>query len=140
MAVPVCHSNSGGVFAGLAAATEQLPVVGDSKTQSEAQMLLDACQAAQADTWALPLALILEDVNCLAGACTHPLAAVNASPLVPHMVVNEADCWFGQADVCADFCSNQRKCLLWELHSLCVHSVLCIKLPGCSIMVRLAHY
>lgn len=64
---PVQHSNSGGLSAGLAAATEQLPVVGDSKAQSEAQMLLDACQAAQADTWALPLALILEDVNCLAG-------------------------------------------------------------------------
>lgn len=70
--------------AGLAAATEQLPVVGDSKVKSEAQMLLDACQAAQVDTWALPLALILEDVHCLAGAFTHysillpgPLAHLN---------------------------------------------------------------
>ena len=61
--------------AGLAAATEQLPVVGDSKAQSEAQLLLDACQAAQADTWALPLALILEDVNCLAGASTYTMAS-----------------------------------------------------------------
>lgn len=61
--------------AGLAAATEQLPVVGDSKAQSEAQMLLDACQAAQVDTWALPLALILEDVNCLAGASTHTMVS-----------------------------------------------------------------
>ncbi|KAL3150452.1 hypothetical protein ABBQ32_000282 [Trebouxia sp. C0010 RCD-2024] len=66
--------SSSTILAGLAAATEHLPVVGDSKAQSEAQMLLDACQAAQADTWALPLALILEDVNCLAGASTHLLA------------------------------------------------------------------
>lgn len=69
--------------AGLAAATEQLPVVGDSKAQSEAQMLLDACQAAQADTWALPLALILEDVNCLAGASTHPLTAATRAGACP---------------------------------------------------------
>lgn len=68
--------------AGLAAATEQLPVVGDSKAQSEAQLLLDACQAAQADTWALPLALILEDVNCLAGASTHTMASYHQGHLL----------------------------------------------------------
>ena len=53
--------------AGLAAASEQLPVVGDSKAQTDAQMLLDACQAAQLDAWVLPLALLQEDINCLAG-------------------------------------------------------------------------
>ena len=67
-----CVSATFALPAGLAAATEQLPVVGDSQAQSEAQMLLDACQAALVDTWALPLALILEDVNCLAGASTQP--------------------------------------------------------------------
>lgn len=74
--------------AGLAGASEQLPVVGDSKAQSEAQMLLDACQAAQADTWTLPLALILEDVNCLAGDfidssafCYSGLVALLSCPL-----------------------------------------------------------
>ena len=71
-----------GLPAGLAAATEQLPVVGDGKAQSEAQLLLDACQAAQADTWALPLALILEDVNCLAGASTHPMASCHPGRLL----------------------------------------------------------
>jgi hypothetical protein len=45
--------------AGLAAASEQLPVVGDTKAQTDAQMLLDA--------WVLPLALLQEDINCLAG-------------------------------------------------------------------------
>ena len=58
---------------GLAAATEQLAVVGDSKAQSEAQMLLDACQAAYTDTWVLPLALLLEDASCLAGMGMLPL-------------------------------------------------------------------
>ena len=53
--------------AGLAAASEELPVVGDSKAQTEAQMLLDACQAAQLDAWVLPLALLQEDINSLAG-------------------------------------------------------------------------
>ena len=53
--------------AGLAAASEQLPVVGDTKAQTDAQMLLDACQAAQLDVWVLPLALLQEDINCLAG-------------------------------------------------------------------------
>ena len=53
--------------AGLAAASEQLPVVGDTKAQTDAQMLLDACQAAQLDAWVLPLALLQEDINCLAG-------------------------------------------------------------------------
>ena len=53
--------------AGLAAATEQLPVVGDTKAQEQAQMLLDACQAAEIDSWTLPLALLLEDINQLAG-------------------------------------------------------------------------
>jgi len=43
----------------LAAASEQLPVVGDTKAQTDAQMLLDA--------WVLPLALLQEDINCLAG-------------------------------------------------------------------------
>ena len=56
------------ILAGLAAASEQLPVVGDTKAQSEAQMLLSACQAAQTDAWALPLALLLEDASYLAGA------------------------------------------------------------------------
>ncbi|KAL0029799.1 hypothetical protein WJX77_000735 [Trebouxia sp. C0004] len=55
------------VLTGLAAASEQLPVVGDSKAQTDAQMLLDACQAAQLDAWVLPLALLQEDINCLAG-------------------------------------------------------------------------
>lgn len=68
--------------AGLAAATEQLPVVGDSKAQSEAQLLLDACQVAQADSWALPLALILEDVNCLAGASIHTMASYHQGQLL----------------------------------------------------------
>ena len=53
--------------AGLAAASEQLPVVGDTKAQTDAQMLLDACQASQLDAWVLPLALLQEDINCLAG-------------------------------------------------------------------------
>ena len=53
--------------AGLAAASEELPVVGDTKAQTDAQMLLDACQAAQLDAWVLPLALLQEDINCLAG-------------------------------------------------------------------------
>lgn len=57
--------------AGLAAASEQLPVVGDSKAQTDAQMLLDACQAAQLDAWVLPLALLQEDINCLAGRLAH---------------------------------------------------------------------
>ena len=38
-------------------------------------MLLDACQAAHTDTWLLPLALLLEDATCLAGASTYPLTA-----------------------------------------------------------------
>ena len=63
------------VCAGLASASQQLPVVGDSKVQSEAQMLLDACQAAEADAWMLPLALLLEDISSLAGvrmiSCLH---------------------------------------------------------------------
>ena len=53
--------------AGLAAASDQLPVVGDVKAQDEAQMLLEACQAAQIDAWVVPLALLLEDINLLAG-------------------------------------------------------------------------
>ena len=57
--------------AGLAAASEQLPVVGDTKAQTDAQMLLDACQAAQLDAWVLPLALLQEDINCLAGRFAH---------------------------------------------------------------------
>ncbi|KAL0053131.1 hypothetical protein WJX82_001373 [Trebouxia sp. C0006] len=55
------------ILTGLAAASEQLPVVGDTKAQTDAQMLLDACQAAQLDAWVLPLALLQEDINCLAG-------------------------------------------------------------------------
>ena len=31
-------------------------------------MLLEACQAAQIDAWVVPLALLLEDINSLAGA------------------------------------------------------------------------
>ena len=56
-----------GGAAGLAAASEELPVVGDTKAQTDAQMLLDACQAAQLDAWVLPVALVQEEINCLAG-------------------------------------------------------------------------
>ena len=58
--------------AGLQLATEQLPVVGDSKMQADVHMLLVACQSAGADAWLLPLSLLLEDTNSLAGTvgCT----------------------------------------------------------------------
>lgn len=52
---------------GLQMATEQLPVVGDSKMQADVHMLLVACQAAGANAWVLPLSLLLEDTNSLAG-------------------------------------------------------------------------
>ena len=58
-------------FAGLQSATEQLPIVGDSKMQADVHMLLAACQAAGADAWVLPLSLLLEDTNSLAGMA-HP--------------------------------------------------------------------
>lgn len=63
--------------AGLASATEQLPVVGDTKAQTDAQVLLEACQAAQLDAWVLPLALLQEDINSLAGA---PMITSRAGP------------------------------------------------------------
>lgn len=55
------------MHAGLQVACAQLPLVGDSRMQADVHMLLVACQAAQADAWVLPLSLLLEDTNSLAG-------------------------------------------------------------------------
>ncbi len=55
--------------AALAAATAELPVVGDSAALEDAQMLLEACVAADITSWALALGLVIEDIQTLAGRC-----------------------------------------------------------------------
>lgn len=59
--------NALAVMSALAAATAELPVVGDSAALEDAQMLLEACVAADITSWALALGLVIEDIQTLAG-------------------------------------------------------------------------